>query len=75
MLAHILAGALLDEDVDQRHDGADGPAEECTAEDPGRGVEDVSGQVAIEGRHQRNVLEGIDDVDEVGEAEAVLAEE
>ena len=74
MFAQVLAGVLLDEDVDQRCDRADGPAEQGAAQDPGSGIDGVSGQVAIKGRQQGDVLEGIYDVDKVGEGETVLAE-
>ena len=35
VLAQVLAGALLDEDIDQGRDGADGAAEQGAAEDSG----------------------------------------
>jgi len=75
VLAQVLAGAFFDEDVDQRRHGADRPAEQGAAHDPGPRIDGISGQMAIERRQHRDVLEWVDDVDKVGKAETVVAKQ
>src|SRR3546814_19760667 len=75
MVAGILAGIFLDHGADQRYRHADWPAEQRTPGDAGPGIDLVAGNGAIDRRHHGDMLERIDDVEQIPEGEAVLAEQ
>ncbi len=75
MVADVLAAPFGDDRVDQGDDGADGTAEQGAAGNAGRRGDGVAGQCPVQGGHERDVLKGIDDVEDVEKIEPVRAEQ
>ena len=75
MFAEILAGLVFDNGVYHLHPGADRSTEKGAAKDAGAGIDMITGDRAVKAGNHRNMLQGIDDVDQVPKRKTVFAEE
>ena len=75
MFADVLAGLPFDDGIDQRRRGSDRTAVKGTAEDPGCRRQLVTGETAVQGGDDGDMLKGVDDVEEIEEVETVFPEE
>ncbi len=74
LVADVGPGLVFDDGIDERRHEAAYSAEQRSADNPRAGLQLVAGQGTIERADHRQVLQRIDDVEEVLEAEPVLAE-
>jgi hypothetical protein len=72
MVAHILAGGFIDDDIEQRDNGPNGTAEQSAAADAGHGVYGVAGPISVKVGNKGDELQGIDDVEKIHKSETIV---
>ena len=72
MIADVFPGKPINKGIDKAGNKTADPAPQRATDHPRYRADFFAGHVAVKGRHNRDVLEGIDDIDNIAEPELFL---